>query len=133
MWLRVLFLKVPLAPSNAPQLCPRNPAWLDVVNILVNQPTLVINPYRNHLARTYDGLPQRDPLSTLIFSLTMIVIHKAIKQTTSEVRAHSYIHDTVLVGPADDLANVLQELPRALQHKGMSLQPQKSSTMGSPR
>ena len=53
------------------ELCPHSPAWLDAVNILLNQPVLVINPYRNHLAITYDGLPQGDPLSTLIFSITM--------------------------------------------------------------
>ena len=86
------------------ELCPQNPAWLDVVNILMAQPVLVINPYRNHLAMTYDGLPQGDPLSTLVFSLAMTeVIHKAVRETTSEVKTLSYVDDTVLVGPADDI------------------------------
>ena len=31
------------------ELCPQNPAWLDAVNVLMAQPVLVINPYRNHL------------------------------------------------------------------------------------
>ena len=39
------------------ELCPHNPAWLDAVNVLLAQPALVINPYRNHLARTHHGLP----------------------------------------------------------------------------
>ena len=40
-----------------------------------------------HLAMTYDGLPQGDPLSTLVFSLAMTeVIHKAVRETTSEVK-----------------------------------------------
>ena len=70
---------------------------------------------------TYDGLPQRDPLSTLIFSLSMTeVMHKAVRQTTSEVTTLSYIDDTTLLGPADDVAQVLQDLPRAVEGTGLS-------------
>ena len=76
------------------ELCLHNPAWLDAINVLLTQPALVINPYRNHLALTYDGLPQGDPLSTLVFSLTMTeVMHKAAKQNTSEMRTLSYIDE----------------------------------------
>ena len=76
---------------------------------------------------TYDGLPQGDPLSTLVFSLSMTeVLHKAVRETTSEVITLSYIDDTVLVGPADDIAQILQDLPRALAGTGLSLQPQKT-------
>ena len=53
------------------ELCPHHPAWLDAVNVLLLEPVLVVNPAENHLAMTYDGLPQGDPLSTLIFSLSM--------------------------------------------------------------
>ena len=42
------------------------------------------------------------------------VLHKAVRATTSEVMTLSYIDDTVLVGPADDIAQILQDLPRAL-------------------
>ena len=42
------------------------------------------------------------------------VIHKAAKQHASEVKTLSYIDDTVLIGPDDDMmADMLQELPRA--------------------
>ena len=54
------------------------------------------------------------------------VIHKAVKETTSEVRTLAYIDDTVLVGPAVDIADMLQALPRALEHTGLNLQPQKA-------
>ena len=82
------------------ELCPQNPAWLDAVNVLLSEPVLVVNPARNHMAMTYDGLPQGDPLSTLVFSLSMTeVLHKAVRATTSEVMTLSYIDDTVLVGP----------------------------------
>ena len=54
------------------------------------------------------------------------VLHKAVRQTTSEVTTLSYIDDTVLVGPADDVAQILQDLPRALDGTGLSLQPQKT-------
>ena len=39
------------------ELCPHHPAWLDAVNVLLSEPALVVNPARNHLAMTYDGLP----------------------------------------------------------------------------
>ena len=116
------------------ELCPQHPAWLDAVNVLLSEPVLVVNPECNHLAMTYDGLPQGDPLSTLIFSLSMTeVLHKTIKTTTSEVTTLSYIDDTVLVGPADEIAQILQDLPRALTGTGLSLQPQKNATVGSGR
>ena len=109
------------------ELCPQHPAWLDAVNVLLSEPVLVVNPARNHLAMTYDGLPQGDPLSTLVFSLSMTeVLHKAIKKTKFEVNTLSYIDDAVLVGPADDVAQILQDLPRALEGTGLSLQPQKT-------
>ena len=44
------------------ELCPHNPAWLDAVNVLLDLPASVINPHRNHLAMTYDGLPHRGTL-----------------------------------------------------------------------
>ena len=108
------------------ELCPHHPACLDAANVLLAQPALVINPYRNHLAMTYDGLPQGDPLSTLLFSLTMTeVIHKAVRETTSEVKTLS-LDDTVLVGLADDIAEVMRTLLRAIANTGLSLQPQKT-------
>ena len=109
------------------ELCPHHPAWLDTVNVLLSEPVLVVSPAENHLAMTYDGLPQGDPLSTLIFSLSMTeVMHKAVRQTTSEVTTLSYIDDTTLLGPADDVAQVLQDLLRAVEGTGLSLQPQKT-------
>ena len=62
-----------------------------------------------------------------MFSLAMTeVIHKAVRETTSDVKTLSYIDDTVLVGPADDIAEILQTLPRAISDTGLSLQRQKT-------
>ena len=47
-------------------LCP-NPAWLDVANIMLSHPTLVVNPNRHHAAITYDGLPQGTHLAHSYF------------------------------------------------------------------
>ena len=44
------------------ELCPHHPAWLDAVNVLLSEPALVVNPERNHLAMTYDGLPPGGPV-----------------------------------------------------------------------
>ena len=55
-----------------------------------------------HLARTYDGLPQGDPLSTSHLLHHHDGDHPQGAETTSEARAISYIDDTALVGPADE-------------------------------
>ena len=55
----------------------------------------------------------------MVFSLTMTeVIQKAVRETTSEVKTLSYIDDTVLIGPADDIAEIIQTLPRAIVDTG---------------
>ena len=54
------------------------------------------------------------------------VLHKAVRQTTSEVMTLSYIDDTTMLGPADEVAQVIQDLPRALDGTGLSLQPNKT-------
>ena len=50
------------------KLCPQCPAWLDVVNVLLARPTVINNPTADKPSKTWDGLPQGDPLSTLLFS-----------------------------------------------------------------
>ena len=53
------------------RLCPHCPAWLDVVNIILARPTVINNPTADKPSKTWDGLPQGDPLSTLLFSTVM--------------------------------------------------------------
>ena len=102
-------------------LCPHSPAWLDVVNIMLAKPALVINPYRNHPARAYDGLPHRGTTQHIdLFQ------HHDRGHPGGAAKDHLfYIDDTVLVGPADDITRVLQELPWALVDAGLNLRPQK--------
>ena len=77
-------------------------------------------PGRESLSHDLRWTPPNGPLSTLIFSLSMTeVLHKAVRQTTSEVTTLSYIDDTTLLGPADDVAQVLQDLPRAVEGTGL--------------
>ena len=109
------------------KLCPHNPAWLDVVNVLLARPTVINNPTAEKPSQTWDGLPQGDPLSTLLFSTVMSdVVLQAVKSITSEVHVVSYVDDTILIGPAEEVALTLQRLPKLLVHSGLELQPAKT-------
>ena len=109
------------------KLCPHNPAWLDVVNVLLARPMVINNPTADKPSQTWDGLPQGDPLSTLLFSTVMSdVVLQAVKSITSEVHVVSYVDDTILIGPAEEVALTLQRLPKLLMHSGLELQPAKT-------
>ena len=109
------------------RLCPHCPAWLDVVNVILARPTVIGNPTADTASRTWDGLPQGDPLSTLLFSTVMSeVVSQAVRDITSEVHVVSYVDDTILTGPADEITKVLQQLPASLHPSGLELQPTKT-------
>ena len=68
-------------------------------------------------------------MSTLLFATAMTtVVRQAITTVGVDVLGVSYIDDTVLVGnqSPDDVASVLQELPRLLAVTGLQLQPAKT-------
>ena len=44
------------------RLCFHNPAWLDVVGVLLARPTVIANPTADKPSATCDGLPQGDQL-----------------------------------------------------------------------
>ena len=109
------------------KLCPHNPLWLDVAENLLGRGTVVSYPAAERPNRTWDGLPQGDPMSALIFSTVMTeTVNTALRQTASEVQALSYVDDTVLIGPADDVNNALSQLPTLLRASGLELQPSKT-------
>ena len=94
---------------------------------------MVSYPATDKAHRTWDGLPQGDPMSALIFSTVMTeTVNTALKQLTSEVQALSYVDDTVLIGPADALNNALAQPPTTLRASGLELQPTKTQ-VGAPR
>ena len=109
------------------KLCPHCPAWLDVVNVTLARPTVINNPTADKPSKTWDGLPQGDPLSTLLFSTVMSeVVSQAVRVITSEVHVVSYVDDAILTGPAVEIAKVLQQLPSLLHPSGLELQPAKT-------
>ena len=109
------------------KLCPQCPAWLDVVNVLLARPVVINNPTADKPSKTWDGLPQGDPLSTLLFSTVMSeIVSQAVRAITSEVHVVSYVDDTILTGPTEEVAQALQQLPRLLAPSGLELQPAKT-------
>ena len=103
------------------------PAWFQAVSNMLTRPTHLLPPGEGEAFSTYDGIPQGDPMSTLLFATAMTtVVRQAITAVGVEVLGVSYIDDTVLVGSPDDVAAVLQELPRLLAITGLQLQPAKT-------
>ena len=101
------------------------PAWFEAASNLLTRLAHLLShegPFS-----TYDGVPQEDPLSTLLFATTMTtVVRQAIATVDVPVSSVSHIDDTVLLGPPDDVASVLQELPTLLEPTGLRLQPSKT-------
>ena len=54
------------------------------------------------------------------------VVSQAVRTITSEVQVVSYVDDTILTGPAEEVAQVLQQLPQMLAPSGLELQPAKT-------
>ena len=130
---------MPLAPFSAAhawtlcaKLCPHCPAWLDVVNVLLARPTVINNPTADKPSKTWDGLPQGDPLSTLLFSTVMSdVVSQAVRTITSEVQVVSYVDDTILIGPAEEVdAGSYSDCPSYLAPSGLELQPSQDAGVG---
>ena len=89
--------------------------------------THLLPPGEGQAFSTYDGIPQGDPMSTLLFATAMTTgVRQAITTVGVDVLGVSYIDDTVLVGSPDDVASVLQELRRLLATTGLQLQPAKT-------
>ena len=103
------------------------PAWFQAVSNLLTRPAHLLSPGDGEPFSTYDGIPQGDPMSTLLFATTMsTVVRQVIAAVPASVSRLSYIYDTVLVDPPDKVASVLQELPNLLAHTGLQLQPAKT-------
>ena len=103
------------------------PAWFQAVSNMLTRPTHLLPPGEGEPFSTYDGIPQGDPMSTLLFATAMTtVVRQAITAVGVDVQGVSYIDDTVLVGSPDDVAAVLQELPQLLSKSGLQLQPAKT-------
>ena len=103
------------------------PAWFEAASNLLTRPAHLLSPGDEDPFSTYDGVPQGDPLSTLLFATTMTtVVRQAVATVDVPVNSVSYIDDTVLLGSPDDVASVLQELPTLLEPTGLRLQPSKT-------
>ena len=103
------------------------PPWFQAISNMLTRPAHLLPPGDGEAFSTYDGIPQGDPMSTLLFATAMTtVVRQAITAVGADVLGVSYIDDTVLVGPPDDVSLVLQELPRLLASSGLQLQPAKT-------
>ena len=79
------------------------PPWFQAVSNLTRL-AFLLPPRAEEAFSTYDGIPQRDPMSTLLFATAMTtVVRQAIVTVNVPVLEVSYIDDTVLVGSSDSV------------------------------
>ena len=102
------------------------PAWLGVTSQVLTQPVVVANPLGEEPLHAYDGIPQGDPLSTLIFAAVMTLAITCALGDGTAVRNVSYIDDTLLMGAAEEVADAHDRLAARLRPTGLELQPTKT-------
>ena len=90
------------------------------------QPVVVANPLGGEPLHTYDGIPQGDPLSTLIFAAAMTLAITGALGDGTAVQNVSYIDDTLLLGEAAAVAEAHDRLAARLRPTGLELQPTKT-------
>ena len=101
------------------------PAWLGVTSRVLTQPVVVANPLGGPPMHTYDGIPQGDPLSTLIFAAAMTLAIKGALGDGTAVHNVSYIDDTLLLGHADEVAEAHDRLAAGCGLPGWNCNPRR--------
>ena len=68
-------------------------------------------PSMRTYVETSDGVPQRDPLSTLMFATSMsLLMTDMIRSKAPNVSMVAYVDDTVFLGPAGDVTQAITEI-----------------------
>ena len=121
--------------------------WLPYVRHSLSSGTEIVCPHDTHTTvTTYDGIPQGDPLSALLFSsaLTMIMEEWAaiavLQNSSNHVHDQgqsgpfyaSYVDDTILGCERAQLTPLLTSLKTHLHNYGLELQKDKTKIWGSP-
>ena len=60
--------------------------------------------------QTADGVPQGDPLSTLVFATATSFLMMDIIRSLANVAMVAYVDDTVLLGAAPDVTQTITEI-----------------------
>ena len=123
--------------------------WLPLIQHSLSNGTEIVSPRDSDLTITsYDGIPQGDPLATLLFSSAMALIlaewaaFVASAQIPSAIAAGphqtrespfvvSYVDDTIIATCVDQLPEKLSSLQEHLNKYGLQLQTEKTRIWGS--
>ena len=77
--------------------------------------------------QTADGVPQGDPLSTLVFATAMsLLMMDIIRSKAPNVAMVAYVDDTVLLGAAPDVTQAVTEIQTEAATGGLKLQKAKT-------
>ena len=111
------------SPKNYELHAPFRLGKVGVTSLVLTQPVVVANPLGEEPLHIYNGIPQGDPLSTLIFAAAMTLAITGALGDGTAVRNVSYIDDTLLMGAANEVADAHDRLAARLRPTGLELQP----------
>ena len=88
---------------------------------LWSQTVAIPTSHEEDVFETSDGVPQGDPLSTLVFATAMsLLTTDIIRSNSPNVSMVAYVDDTVLLGPAQDVAQAISEIQAKTAVSGLN-------------
>ena len=94
---------------------------------LWNRAVAIPRSHDDMVFETDGGVPQEDPLSTLIFATsTKLLMKNIIRNKAPNASLVAYVDDTVLLGTAEDVTTAITEIQIAAVMGGLKLQKSKT-------
>ena len=95
-----------------PHISPHEPWFLAIRNPWRRFPNVAIpHTQEQDLFETADGVPQGDPLSTLVFATAMsLLLQATLWSKAPDVSMLAYVDDTVLLGTVENVTQAMTEI-----------------------
>ena len=101
--------------------------WLPATKNLWSRNVATPHPQEEDLFETADGVPQGDPLSTLVFAMAMSLLLKdSLQNKAPDVSTVAYVDDTVLLGTAASVTQAITEIQAETATGGLKLEKAKA-------
>ena len=101
--------------------------WFLVTKDLWSRNVAIPHAQEDDIFETADGVPQGDPLSTLVFATAMsLLLKETLRNKVPDVSMVAYVDDTVLLGTAENVTQAITEIQAEAATGGLKLQKAKT-------